>query len=42
MIKIRKNTGLSYVGHTGNVKRAKIMKKGCGESCRQKRHSKIN
>ena len=41
MIKIRKNSGLSYMTHSGKVKRAKIIKNGCGESCKQKCHSKI-
>ncbi|MEW8545667.1 MAG: hypothetical protein AB2693_19270 [Candidatus Thiodiazotropha sp.] len=37
-----KNTGQSYVGRKGQVKAAKVMKKGCGEKCKFQCHKKFS
>lgn len=41
VLKHKKNTGQSYETASGCMKRAKIVKNGCGMSCRNKCHSKI-
>ncbi|XP_053395869.1 uncharacterized protein LOC128556009 [Mercenaria mercenaria] len=42
ILKRRRDSGLSYVGHLGKIKRAKILKPACGISCKKKCTSKIN
>ena len=40
--KRKKNHGEEFVNHLGKVRHAREMKKGCGQKCRYKCHSKFN
>ena len=40
--KRRRNSGQSYVMRSGTIKRARIMKPGCGPNCRYKCHKNVS
>ena len=42
IIKCKKNRGEAYVSHSGTEKRARILKKGCGENCKRHCHQQIS
>ena len=42
IIKRKRNSGQAYISHSGNVKRARVVKEGCGQNCKRQCHSRIN
>ena len=42
ILKMRKNSGQSYITFSGKTKRAKVLKKGCGQACKRQCHSNIS